>query len=66
MEDGNNDMEFVIDLVDAIAKGTNYQKKLGLDINNDQLLPFGLIRDEAEWFVQHTCERIQSRWAGGM
>ena len=53
------DLEHLIELVEAVEKGEQGRKQLGLDY--DELL-FGAVRTmrwETEWYVQHSCERIR-------
>jgi hypothetical protein len=63
LTDGQHDMEQLIDLVDGVEKGLVYQRVLGMDVDDTQVESFGTIRQEAEWFVPHACERVQTHWA---
>lgn len=63
LQDTDNDMEHLIDITDNIAKGLSDQKILGMEIDEERLERFTIIRQEAEWFIQHACERVQYRSA---
>ncbi|MEH2594960.1 hypothetical protein V1278_001873 [Bradyrhizobium sp. AZCC 1577] len=62
LESGNHDMEHAIDLVDKIVGGEQAKHQLGIPADS-ALSAYALIREEAEWFVQHACEQIDARRA---
>lgn len=59
---GNHDMEHAIDLVDKIVGAEQAKRELGIAVDST-LSAYALIREEAEWFVQHACEQIDARRA---
>ncbi len=63
LADANYDMEGLIDAVEGIEKGMEKQRLLGLPVDEDVLAAFKVIKQEAEWFVQHVCERITENYA---
>lgn len=61
LENGH-DMEHAIDIVDKLVGAELAKQEIGLPTDS-ALLAYGLIREEAEWFVQHACEQIDPRRA---
>jgi hypothetical protein len=66
--DAGNDMEHAIDVIDRVESGFVAQRELGVTIDEAQIAPYRTLREEAEWFVQHSCEQIKvvsavSMWA---
>ncbi len=57
--DAGNDMEHAIDVIDKAESGFAAQRELGVPIDESQIIPFRTLREEAEWFVQHSCEQIK-------
>lgn len=53
------DMETLIEKVDGIESGSRHQRDLGLGFDESLFQAVRTIRSEAEWFVQHACERIR-------
>ena len=59
LRESNFDLEHLIELVETVEKGERGRKQLGIG-SDDQL--YGAVRTmrwEAEWYVQHSCERIK-------
>jgi hypothetical protein len=54
-----NDMEHAIDVIDGKEAGHKVALKLGESVDEAEIAPYRTIRQEAEWFVQHCCERIK-------
>lgn len=54
-----NDMEHAIDVIDKVEAGLLAQRKLGKTIDEADIAPYRTLREEAEWFVQHSCEQIR-------
>jgi SIR2-like domain len=53
-----NDMEHAIDVIDKIEGGLLARRELGETVDDTEMLPYRRLREEAEWFVQHSCEQI--------
>lgn len=64
--DDQYDIENLIDQVDSIEKGLVNQREWGIEANEGLVESFGMVRQEAEWFVPHSCERVLPLWAGRM
>ena len=52
------DLEHLIELVENVEKGENGRKQLGVGYDEQLLSAVRTMRWEAEWYVQHACERI--------
>lgn len=57
--DAGNDMEHAIDVIDKVEAGLLAQRKFGMTIDEAEIVPYRTLREEAEWFVQHSCEQIR-------
>jgi len=55
----SNDMEHLIDRIDRLRHGIQEQQVIRMPIDEDFLRKLHSIAREAEWFVQHTCEKVQ-------
>ena len=60
LESADYDMENLIEYVEKLEGGQTIQQTLGLDVNDTLLDATRTMRWEAEWFVQHTCERFRA------
>jgi hypothetical protein len=58
-----NDMEHAIDVIDKVESGFLAQRQLGEVVDESQIVPYRTLREEAEWFVQHSCEQIKTESA---
>ena len=63
LSDADYDMETLIDVVEGIETGMEKERLLGLSVDEDRLSAFRVIKQEAEWFVQHICERVTESYA---
>lgn len=59
----SNDMEHMIDLIDRVEGGSRARSELGETVNDEEIMPYKIIRQEAEWFVQHSCEQVKANAA---
>lgn len=59
LSENNYDIERLIEAVDGIADGTEQQKRLGFPVDEDLGNTVRVMRQEAEWYIQHVCERIR-------
>lgn len=59
LESNDHDMEHLIDRIDRLRNGLDEQQHIGLPIDVQFLDQLQSISREAEWFVQHVCEKIQ-------
>lgn len=57
------DMENLVDLVDGMDRGREADKPLGREVDEALRATVGIIRGEAQWFVQHACERVKESHA---
>lgn len=64
--DAGNDMEHAIDVIDRAESGFIAQRQLGEPVDETRIAPYRTLREEAEWFVQHSCEQIKAASAIGM
>jgi len=55
-----HDMEHAIDVIDRIEGGLLARRELGESVDDAEILPYRRLREEAEWFVQHSCEQIRA------
>ena len=53
------DMEDLIEYVERLEHGQESQRALGFPVNDQLLHASRTMRWEAEWFVQHACERFR-------
>ena len=53
------DIEKLIEAVEGMESGENQKKNLNLDVDQGLLNTVKIMRWEAEWFIQHACERIR-------
>lgn len=53
------DMEHLIEIVERVEEGQEKQRELGFPADEDLLNTSRMMRWEAEWFVQHVCERLR-------
>ena len=53
------DMEDLIEYVESVERGQERQRELGFPADEDLLNTSRMMRWEAEWFVQHVCERVR-------
>ena len=53
------DMQNLIEHVESLERGQQSQRALGLETDNELLRTARAMRWEAEWFVQHACERLR-------
>ena len=53
------DMEQLIESVESLERGQERQRELGLSFERDLYNTSRMMRWEAEWFVQHVCERLR-------
>ena len=60
VSDETKDMEYVIDIIDRKEGGYRADLKLGKKPDESEIAPYRTIRQEAEWFVQHSCEQIKA------
>lgn len=63
LEDNDYDMEYLVDELDLLAEAEEVQEKWGGDSGNGMSEEVSVVRAEAEWFIQHICERVQLRFA---
>ena len=61
--DGSKDMEHAIDVIDRLEGGYEAKVELGESPEESEIAPYRTIRQEAEWFVQHSCEQIKAEAA---
>ena len=54
------DMENLIENVESLERGQQSQSDLGFETNDQLLRTTRAMRWEAEWFVQHACERLRA------
>ena len=54
-------MEQLIEAVESLENGQKKQLDMGLSVDEDLLSTSRKMRWEAEWFVQHVCERLRER-----
>lgn len=54
------DMEGVIENIESLERGLTSQSSLGFSADNTLLSTTRAMRWEAEWFVQHLCERLRA------
>ncbi len=59
----SNDMEHMIDLIDRVEGGSRARSELGETVIDEEIMPYKVIRQEAEWFVQHSCEQVKANAA---
>ncbi len=59
LSEANYDMEKLIETVDGIESGSRHQKTLGFGVDECLFKAVRIMRSEAEWFVQHACERLR-------
>lgn len=59
LSEANYDMEKLIETVDGIESGSRHQKTLGFKVDESLFKAVRIMRSEAEWFVQHACERLR-------
>ena len=59
LSDAGYDIEHLIEAVDGIVDGNAQQKKLGFSVNEELDNVACVMRQEAEWYVQHVCERLR-------
>ena len=59
LSDAGYDIEHLIEAVDGIVDGNAQQKKLGFSVNEELGNVACVMRQEAEWYVQHVCERLR-------
>ena len=52
-------MEKLIEAVDGIESGSRHQKTLGFGVDESLFKAVRTMRSEAEWLVQHVCERLR-------
>jgi len=63
VSDETKDMEYVIDIIDRKEGGYRADLELGKTPDESEIAPYRTIRQEAEWFVQHSCEQIKAEAA---
>lgn len=63
VDDQDKDMEHAIDIIDRLESGHRAAIEFGLNPPESEIAPFLTIRQEAEWFVQHSCEQIKAETA---
>jgi hypothetical protein len=61
--DGSKDMEHAIDVIDRLEGGYEAKVELGESPEESEIAPYRTIRQEAEWFIQHSCEQIKAEAA---
>ncbi len=59
LTESDYDIERLIEAVDGIVHGTAHQKRLGFPVDEELSTTVGVMRQEAEWYVQHVCERLR-------
>ncbi|MCY3845449.1 MAG: SIR2 family protein [Acidobacteria bacterium] len=59
LSDADYDIEHLIEIIDGIVDGAKQRTKLQLSVEDelDKVAP--VMRQEAEWYVQHACERLR-------
>ena len=59
LSDANYDIEHLIEIIDGIVDGARQRTKLQMSVEDelDRVAP--VMRQEAEWYVQHACERLR-------
>ena len=55
------DIERLIEMVDGIGRGAEQQLELGFKVDEELRRTVGVMRQEAEWYIQHVCERLRER-----
>ena len=53
------DMEQLIETIDGIVDGANQRAKLGLGVKDELDEVARVMSREAEWYIQHVCERLR-------
>lgn len=59
LSDAEYDIEHLIEVIDGVVRGNEHQKKLGFPVNEELANAASVMRQEAEWYVQHVCERLR-------
>ncbi len=59
LSDSDYDIERFIEAVDGIVEGTEQQKLLGFPFDEELSTTVRVMRQEAEWYIQHVCERLR-------
>ena len=60
LDQADYDMERLIEHVESLERGQQSQRHLGLGVDETLLRTTRAMRWEAEWFVQHVCERLRA------
>lgn len=60
LDQADYDMEGLIEHVESLERGQQSQSDLGFGANDILLRTTRAMRWEAEWFVQHVCERLRA------
>ena len=59
LTDHDYDIEQLIESVDGIGNGSEQQTKLGFAVDLELQSAVRIMRQEAEWYIQHVCERVR-------
>lgn len=59
LEDEDYDMEHLVDDFDLLAEAGEVQEKWGGSSKHGLEEDISVVRPEAEWFIQHVCERVE-------
>jgi len=59
LSESDYDIERLIEAVDGIVHGTEQQKLLGFAVDEELSDTVRVMRQEAEWYIQHVCERLR-------
>ena len=59
LTDHDYDIEKLIEIVDGISNGSEQQTKLGIAVDVELQSAVRIMRQEAEWYIQHVCERVR-------
>jgi len=59
LEDEDYDMEYLVDDLDLLAEAGEVQEKWGGSSEHGLEEDISVVRPEAEWFIQHVCERVE-------
>lgn len=59
LENDDYDMEHLVDDLDLLSEAGDVQKEWGEDSEHGLEEDISVVRPEAEWFIQHVCERVE-------
>ena len=59
LQDANYDVEKLIETVDRLERGEIARREINYKLDEDLLKTVRTMRQETEWYIQHTCEQIK-------